>query len=182
MSELTKFQKTHIWFSIVSSTVALASAAIAIWSFLQVGGLKQLYEDTRRLEMRMTISSPLDMATISGTPLPWRGKVEIRPTADSIFKGNTTLELAERAIRIVPFVRPLGSENLWWTQTAATIDANGGLSGSVNLGDSTGRGIGLDFQIVLVALPQDSVQQGQTFADIPSGSAQSPVLTVRRVQ
>lgn len=53
---------------------------------------------------------------------------------------------------------------------------------AVNLGDSTGRGIDLDFQIVLVALSQDSVKQGQAFADLPSGSAQSPVLTVRRVQ
>src|SRR5271157_126084 len=179
-----RFQRIHIIhmsLSIGASAVAIVSAVFAALAFVRTSDLQRLYEATRYLELRLTLTSPKDGAQLQGTPVPWTGALEIRPSAITEFKGNATLELAERGIQIVPFVRPVSSHNLWWAQSAAALDANGALSGVLNLGESQGSGVGLSYDVVLISVPVGAVKQGQRFADLPQHSAGSSVVTVTRV-
>ncbi len=109
-----KLQRLHMSLSIGASTVAIIATVISAMTYVKTENLQKLFDETRKLELRLTLTSPTSGAELQGTPTPWSGQAEIRPYIDTIYKGNVTLELAERGIQVVPFVRPVSSENLWW--------------------------------------------------------------------
>ncbi len=177
-----KFQRLHMSASVVSSTVAILSALIAGVAYFRTGDFQRLVDDTKQLELRLAFVNPKNGTDVQGTPVPWTGRVEVRSPNNSVLKGNVTVELSEKGIQIVPLVRPVAAENLWWAQSAATIDSSGTLGGVLNFGDLTGRGIGTKFQVVLISVKAGAVKQGETYADLPRHTAESPVATVTRTK
>lgn len=51
---------------------------------------------------------------------------------------------------------------------------------SVNIGEKGGRGINVDFQIVVLALPKGKARQGLELPDLPAYGGASQIVTVRR--
>ena len=177
-----KFQRIHMAVSIGASVIAILSAVVAVAAYFKTGALQKLIDDTRRLDLRLSMVSPADGSEQNGAVVSWTGRLDLQVPVGARNNLNATLELAERQIQIVPFVRPLSADNRWWEQSAAAVDASGTLSGSLNLGAPDGTGVGLSYQVVLLVVRADAVSQGRTFTDLPPHSGASAVITVRRIK
>jgi hypothetical protein len=155
---------------------------MATLAYVRTGDFQKLIDNTIALELRLSLTSPTNDSQIASTPTAWTGQVEIHSSTSGVRPANLTVELARRGIEIVPFVRPVSAENFWYAQSSAAIGATGALTGMLNFGDASGRGIGLSFQVVLASVAVGSVTPGDTLANLPPNTAESSVITVTRAK
>jgi hypothetical protein len=166
----------------LSAVLSIIAIAVSFYSYLSVSRLQQHFEAIKPLEMHITITKPEDRAILFHYVTTLEGQIALKTNA---WKGNdqdVNIELAQRNIDIVPLVRPLSEANLWYAQTRPAIRKDGQFQGSMNLGGKEGRGVGVDFQILIIAVPNGTISQGATFRDLPPYGNASSIITVRRAQ
>ena len=154
---------------------------MSVYSHLRIDKFQKMIDDIRPLEMDIALERPQDGFEVSDYVVEIGGQVRIKSTAHPS-RSDINLEIAKRNIDIVPMVRPLSETNVWFAQTKPIIGRDGSFQGSAYIGDKKGRGIGVTFQIVVVAVPKGTVRQGDTFRDLSVYGASSRVVTVKRVQ
>ena len=163
---------------LIAAVLSIISFCFSIYCYITVDRFEKMIIEFVLLEMDVSLTEPLDKAPVSNHVIDINGQIRIKlpsPTTD------INLDLARRNIDVVPMVRPLSETNLWFVQTRPNIHKDGSFQGSVNIGDKEGRGIGVNFQIVVIAVPKGTIKQGQTFSDLPRG-ATSKTITVRRIR
>lgn len=168
--------KEYIGFT--AALISIASACISIYSYLYIDRFEKMITEFVLLEMDVSLTKPQDNYEVSNHVVDVNGQIHIKSVLPTT---NINLDLARRNIDIVPMVRPLSETNTWFAQTRLNIYKDGSFQGSANIGDKEGKGIGVNFQIVVIAVPKGTIRQGQSFHDLPHG-ATSRIITVRRIQ
>ena len=130
------------------------------------------------LEMEISLERPVDGAGVAGYVVDLVGHIRIKSRGSSS-RTDVNLEVAKRNIEIVSMVRPLSETGLWFVQTKPAIRPDGRFHGSLNIGSRDGLGVGVRFQIVVLAVPRDSVSA--LYRDLPASGVCSNVVTVRRL-
>jgi hypothetical protein len=165
----------------VAAVLSIAAIIVSAMTYLKVDRLQRLFEEIRPLELEISLIEPESGAEIRGYVTEVEGQITLA-RRDSDQDIDVNLTLAQRDIDVVVLVRPLSEANLWWAQTKPAIDRKGYFQGSANIGDKEGRGVGIDFQIIVIAVPRGAIAQGDTFRDLPTYGAASRMVTVRRIE
>lgn len=164
----------------VAALLSIASIVISVYSYFTVDKYRKMFEAIQPLEMDIAIDKPQDGAQVSHCVTEITGQIRIKLGYQST-RTDVNLEIAKRNIDIFPLVRPMSEANTWFAQTKPLIGSDGSFQSSVNIGDKEGRGIGMNFQIAVIAVPKGTIHQGDTFRDLPPYGASSKVITVRRI-
>jgi len=165
----------------ISAVLSIAAICLAVYNNLKVDRLQQHFEAIKPLKMEISISKPEDGSEIRDFVTEVSGQIIIKSPDNTAQKTETNITIAEKGIEVFPLVRPLSEANIWYAQTKPSINKDGIFTGSVNIGDKEGRGIGVRFQIVMLAVPKGTIRQGDTFRDLPPYGCASKTVTVRRI-
>ena len=114
---------------------------------------------------------------------PIAGLVDLRTTAAEVESPPPmNLVLGDKNVELVPFVRPLSEAKWWWAQATPLVHRDGTFEGSVFIGEKRGSGVGVNFQIAVLAVPKGSITEGDRLTNLPFSYATSNVVTVRRIR
>jgi hypothetical protein len=175
----------NLW-KIVSSIgliLGIIASIISIWTFLRIGQIEEHARKARDWIIILELSEPPNGSEISGHVARIAGTADFRATAAQVQSSpKVNLSLQENRVDLVPFVRPLSEAKWWWAQSIPVVRQDGGFEGSVFLGEQGGAGIGIDFQVVILAVPKGSVSEGNKFLNLPFSYAASNTVTVKRVR
>jgi len=133
-------------------------------------------ETAARVRLSLELEEPADGTTAQGWRVPWRGRVVLRAP-----DGAPARVLERHDIAIVPLVRPRGKDPRWWVQGEARLRSGGRLEGDLALGEPQGRGVGVVYDVLIVAVPRGSARRGDVLAQLPFTYATSQVVAVRRL-
>jgi len=172
-------EKLKTWVQLIGAIFSILAFLLSAVAFIRVDRLEELFDKIGPLEVQLSLSEPEDGTEVEHYVIEIAGQITVA-AHEPVSSLDVNLTLAERDIDIVPLVRPLSEANLWWAQTKPVIDRKGYFQGSVNVGDKDGRGVGEDFQIVVIAVPRGAISQGDTFRDLPTFGAASRIVTVKR--
>ena len=175
---MSKFKE---WIGFCAAVLSIGAIVLSAYNHFRVDELQEFYSAVKPLKLELSLSQPLDSTEVSNCVTGITGHVRIQPTGTSPVGTDINMTLAERKIEIVPFVRPFANF-LWYPQTRPTITPEGVLTGSVILGDREGRGIGEDFQVVVLAVRAGEIRPGYPLPDLPQHGCASNTVTVRRTQ
>lgn len=175
---MTRFKE---WIGFIAAVLSIGAIGLSAYNHFRVDELREFYNVVKPLKLEISLSQPVDSAEVSNCVTGISGHVRIQPTETSPVGTDINMTLGEREIEIVPFVRPLANF-LWYPQTRPTITPDGVLTGSVILGDKEGRGIGEDFQVVLLAVRAGEIRPGYPLPDLPQHGCASNTVTVKRTQ
>jgi len=166
--------------------LGLLAAIVSILAYFKVGevqdDLEALISEAKGWQVTISLAEPQNGTRVEGFVTRIAGSVDLRATAAEM-KSPPTMNLAlqDKHVELVPFVRPLSEAKWWWAQAGPVVRQDGGYEGSVFIGERTGAGIGVDFQIIVLAVPQGSVTEGDRVSNLPFSYAASDTVTVRRV-
>lgn len=167
--------------NLFASVLSIVAIVISCYNYFAIDRIQQHLVDIKPLMLEISITKPEEMAKLSGSVINIEGQITMGNITDNP-NNDVCIGLAQRKIDIVPLVRPLSETNLWYAQTKPAINRNGHFDSSVNLGDNKGHGIGIDFQILVLAVPKGSINQGMIFRDLPPYGNASRMITVRRIK
>ncbi|MBM4185527.1 MAG: hypothetical protein FJ207_15125 [Gemmatimonadetes bacterium] len=170
--------------SIAALALSLAAWATAGWTYLRVEGLeaeKRWARNVEDLRISLEIVEPTNQSEAHGAELRIGGNVSVAHTRDAPSPDSVEQILTQSEIEIVPIARALGYPTQWWVQMRPMVRPDGRFDGVVWVGEPNGVGVGLDFEIVVLAVPRGSLQKGETVAEIPLNYATSSPISVKRV-
>lgn len=164
--------------------LGLFAAIISIVTFLKVDRLEEYFREARGWKVTLSLSEPTTDAEINGYITRIAGTVDFRASAtDAESPPKMNLALREHKVALVPFVKPLSEAKWWWAQRSPVVHEDGSFEGSVFIGEPDGDGVGIEFQIVVLAVPMGSVSEGDRVVNLPSSNvATSDLVTVKRVK
>ena len=160
--------------------LSIIAVVISVVSYLRVDHIQQMMDEIEPLEIEIRIQKPENHTEIFHYVVEVTGQISLKHDLGRKGITDVNIELSRRKIDLIPFVRPLSEANLWYAQTRLAIGRNGYFQGSVNLGTKEGDGVGIDFQIVILAVPINTVSQGRTYRDLPPYGSASRIITVTR--
>ncbi|RLB91596.1 MAG: hypothetical protein DRH50_10830 [Deltaproteobacteria bacterium] len=172
---MNKFKE---WVGFIAAVLSIGAIVLSVYNYFTIDKLQQFYANVKPLGMEIVLSEPNDGAEVGDCVTKILGDVRIRAAETSVVTTDINITLAEQKIEVIPFVRPRG--NLWYAQARPVISPKGILTGSVILGERDGRGIGDNFEIVVLAVSEGTVQRGDSFKDLPLHGCASNTVTVKR--
>lgn len=173
--------------TILALVLSILSSFLAIWAFIEARsarkGLQAFIEEGRKWRLSLTLKEPTDRAEIAGYVARIAGLVDFRTTATEVVSApKLNLVLEEKHVKLVPFVKPLSEAKWWWAQANPLVREDGSFEGSVFIGDKAGAGVGVEFQLAVLAVPKGSVSEGDRLVNLPFSYSASNMVTVRRVR
>ncbi|MCK4946956.1 MAG: hypothetical protein KAQ99_07835 [Candidatus Aureabacteria bacterium] len=174
-----------LWEIVSSSGLILGifASIISIYTFLRVKRVEKLASMAKNWIINVKLSEPENGAEVSGYIVKISGNVDFRTTAAQVESNSrVNLALQEKQVELVPFVKPLSHVKWWWAQSKPVVSQDGRFEGGIYIGEKEGAGIGVDFQIVVLALPNKAVKEGCKFVNLPFYYTASDILTVKRVR
>lgn len=184
MMNISEVGVQKIW-NIVSATgllLGIVASIISIVTFLRVDKIEELVRRAKDWKIVLDLSEPQNGAEMTGPVIRIAGRTDFRTTAIEVESNpRVNLALAQNQVELVPFVRPVSEAKWWWVQPSPVVRQDGSFEGSVFIGESGGAGIGIKFQIVVLAVPKGSVREGDKLVNLPFSYAASNIVTVKRI-
>lgn len=181
--------RTRLWQSLNTTALVLSilASSVAILAYLEARGarkdLKALIEEGKKWEVSLRLLEPADRAEVFGYVTRIAGSIEFRTTAVEVQSpSKVNLALEEKNVELVPVVRPLSEAKWWWVQASPLVRQDGTFEGSVFIGEKTGIGIGVEFQLAVLAVPKGSMSEGARLVNLPFSYVASNTVTVRRAK
>lgn len=167
--------------------LGLFVSIVSILAFFKVGevedDLEALITEAKKWQVTISLAEPQNGTKVEGFVTRIAGSVDLRTTAAEVKSPpSMNLALQDKRVELVPFVRPLSESKWWWAQADPVIRQDGGYEGSVFIGEKTRAGIGVDFQLIVLAVPQGTVTEGDRVSNLPFFYAASNTVTIRRVR
>jgi len=165
---------------VASLTLSLTACGIAAWSVLRADELaasaSAAAPPPQQYDLAIQLSQPSDGDEVHGVQLSYSGFVDV---ASEGLSAREALGPGS-GVALVPLVRPLVDPLTWWVQAQPMVLDGGFFQGVVSMGEENGAGVGLEFELTVVALPDDVLAPGQQLQELPSSLAASQIVTVRR--
>ncbi len=183
----TKLGPLKMSWNVVASLgviLGLFASTISVATFFKVDRLEKYFWEAHGWKVSLDLSEPATGAEIGGYITRIAGSVDLRATAmDAESPPRMNLAMREHKVALVPFVKPLSEAKWWWAQPSPLVHEDGSFEGSVFIGEREGDGAGIEFQIVVLAVPMGSVSEGDRVVNLPSSNlATSNVAVVKRVK
>lgn len=180
---MSKLKNNIFIISAIFSTIAcILSIFTFIISRVNEDKLQKLIDKVGPVNIEISILSPKDGSEIVNYVAGISGKIIFKSLLDNNAKKDVILEFANKGIDIIPLVRPLSEANIWYAQTKPAITKEGDFHGSINIGDKEGRGIGINYQIIVIAVQKGTIKQGHTFRDLPAYLSAAGIITIKRIR
>jgi hypothetical protein len=168
------FPRTRVgrYLNLAAVILGILANIVALFAFLQARktneNLKAFIEEGKQWELSIKLLQPANGSSVVGYVTRVVGSVDIRTTAAEMSSPpKMNLALQNKKVELVPFVRPLSEAKWWWVQASPVVRQDGSFEGSVFIGESSGAGVGVDFQIVVLAIPKGSVTEGDKLSNLP---------------
>jgi hypothetical protein len=164
--------------------LGLFASTISLVTFFKVDRLEEYFKKAEGWKVNLNLAEPTTGAETNGYMARIAGTVDFRATATEVESPpKMNLALREHKVALVPFVKPLSEANRWWAQPSPVVHEDGSFEGSVLIGDREGQGVGIEFQVVVLAVPMGSVSEGDRVVNLPPGNVgTSNVVIVKRVK
>lgn len=159
--------------------VGALAAAVAASTYQRSAALRDeraLLTAVEISRLRIEIWTPRSGEHATTWVVPLSGRVV--PADESAGMAREALDRDQ--IAIVPLVRPLVNGTQWWVQERPKIHPDGTVEGALSLGDQQGLGVGIAFEVVIVAVPRGSLLRGEKLSELPLSYASSERIVLRR--
>lgn len=155
---------------------------IAIIVFFKTRKIESLIGPAKEWTIKLSITEPANKSDLKGYISGLSGNIGFFVSTLQ-FEGSpkVNLFLSENKVEIFPLVQPLADGNFWWVQPKPLIQQNGDFSGSIYIGEKNGKGVGVVFQVALVAVPLGSIKEGEKLKEAPFTYAVSNIVKINRV-
>ena len=175
--------KTWKIVSILALLVGVIASIITIVTWLKVDHIEDLARAARDWEIALVLSEPQPGTEISDFVIRLTGKVDFCVMAAQVESNSrVNLTLKENRVELVTCVKPLSEAKWWWVQTNPVVREDGHFEGSAFIGERMGTSKGVEFQIVVLAVPRGSMCEGDRHINLPFYYAASNVVNVKRGQ
>lgn len=174
---------SRVW-KIVSGlglVLGIVSSVISIRSATKINQIEGLARQARDWKITIELTEPKEGLKVSSHVAKIAGKATFQATAaNDQSNPSVNLILEENQVELVPFVKPLSESKWWWVQAGPVVHQDGAFDGTVFDGERDGAGIGVEFQIVILAVPKGTISEGDKLVNLPFSYAASNVVTVKR--
>ncbi len=170
------------WVSRASAILGILGFGLSVYALVRVDRLDDLVARANRWSMlSITLDRPADSLAQSGHLLDIAGAVHFVQGAHPA-TSSLRLQLLANQIQIVPMIRPHAEPLRWWPQDEPALGDDGRFAGTVRVGRlDTRTDTGL-YEVVLLAVPTNSIASTETYAFLPPHYAESRVVRIRRIE
>jgi hypothetical protein len=168
------------WITRLSALLGIIGFGLSLYALFRIDRLADLVAKASHWStLAITLDRPSDSLVQPGHLLDMAGAVRFeqgsRPPASSL-----RLQLLANQIQLVPMVRPRSEPLRWWPQDEPAVGDDGHFSGTVRVGRPEPASDSGTYEVVLLAVPRNSIVPTETYAFLPPHYAESRVARIRR--
>lgn len=162
--------------------LGIVASVLSIWAFLRVGSLSKFIDEAQSWAISIEITKPQNEKHTSGFVVRISGKVKFRTTAnESKSNVKTNLALHIKKIEVVQFVRPiLKAECVWYLQSKPIVYQDGSFEGLAFLSDENIDDLGIEHQIITIAVPKGIINDHLKYKELPFYIAASNIVSITK--
>lgn len=164
----------------VGAILGIFAAIISIWLFVKVDKIEELAQQAREWMINIEITDPRDGAVAEGVAVRVVGKLEFRTLAsDTQSAPKVNLALAQNHVALVCYLRPISTNATWYLQYEPIISQNGDFDCLVFPEHGQENQITIDHQIVVLAVPEGQLPEGNRHLNLPFYYAPSNIVIIK---
>jgi hypothetical protein len=163
--------------------LGIIASVNSLWNSWKINQVAHRVQIAKGWRITINLKEPENHSEVRSYVLKIKGHVDFQTTAtEAVSSPKVSLALSENDVELIPFVRPFSEAKWWWVQSIPVVGQDGSFESSVFVGERSGVGIGIEFQIVVLAIPRKSVSEGDKLVNLPFYYATSNIVTVKRIQ
>jgi hypothetical protein len=172
-------------FGFIGICSSIISLIIMIVTWRKVDRIEELVDTSRDWIMKLELYEPQSNIYVSGKVERIKGKFEFYTTAvEAHNKGPVNLTMYQNSVDLICYVRPFSlthsNQPKYYRQSKPIVHQNGDFEGLVVFGNLSKEDLENRYQVIVLAVPKNSVPGGVIHDELPFYLAVSNLVELGR--